>query len=136
MCIQPTDYQLNNTPVSVHTGRGVFFIFITMEHQFFEESVKEELKSMDQRLYDLEEKMNSIDNKLTQVIEAIMGNPLTKAGGVVNTIDILEGKIKELESKVQKQEEFKKKLSWTVGLILAAAMVIQYVLDIYSHVKK
>jgi hypothetical protein len=47
--------------------------------QFFEESVKQELKSMDQRLYDLEEKMNSIDNKLTQVIEAIMGNPLTKA---------------------------------------------------------
>jgi archaellum component FlaC len=103
--------------------------------QFFEESVKQELKSMDQRLYDLEEKMNSIDNKLTQVIEAIMGNPLTKAGGVVNSIELLEKKIKGLEEKVEKQEEFKKRLTWTVGLILAAAMIIQYLLDLYSHIK-
>ena len=103
--------------------------------QFFEQSVKEELKSMDQRLYDLEEKMISIDNKLTQVIEAIMGNPLTKAGGVVNSIDILESKIKALEAKVEKQEEFKKRLTWTVGIILAAAMVIQYLLDLYSKIK-
>lgn len=107
-----------------------------MDQEYFEESVKEELKSMDQRLYDLEEKMNSIDNKLTQVIEAIMGNPLTKSGGVVTSIELLEGKIKELEQKVQKQEEFKKRLSWTVGLLLAAAMIVQYFLDIYSHVKK
>ena len=103
--------------------------------QFFEQSVKDELKSMDQRLYDLEEKMISIDNKLTQVIEAIMGNPLTKAGGVVNSIELLEKKIKGLEEKVEKQEEFKKKLTWTVGLVLAAAMVIQYLLDLYSHIK-
>ena len=103
--------------------------------QFFEQSVKEELKSMDQRLYDLEEKMNSIDNKLTQVIEAIMGNPLTKAGGVVNSIETLEKKIKALEAKVEEQENFKKKLTWTVGLILAAAMIIQYLLDLYSHLK-
>jgi archaellum component FlaC len=103
--------------------------------QFFEQSVKDELKSMDQRLYDLEEKMSSIDNKLTQVIEAIMGNPLTKAGGVVNSIELLEKKISALESKVEKQEEFKKKLTWTVGLILAAAMIIQYLLDLYSHIK-
>jgi hypothetical protein len=79
--------------------------------------------------------MNSIDNKLTQVIEAIMGNPLTKAGGVVNSIDLLEKKIKGLEEKVEKQEEFKKRLTWTVGLILAAAMIIQYLLDLYSHIK-
>lgn len=103
--------------------------------QFFEQSVKEELKSMDQRLYDLEEKMISIDNKLTQVIEAIMGNPLTKAGGVVNSIETLEKKISALEAKVKEQEEFKKKLTWTVGLILAAAMIIQYLLDLYSHLK-
>ena len=103
--------------------------------QFFEQSVKEELKSMDQRLYDLEEKMNSIDNKLTQVIEAIMGNPLTKAGGVVNSIETLENKIKALEAKVEEQENFKKRLTWTVGLILAGAMIIQYILDLYSHLK-
>jgi len=37
----------------------------------FEEQVKSELKSMDQRLYDMEEKIVSIDTKLTQVVDAI-----------------------------------------------------------------
>ena len=41
----------------------------------FEESINKELRSMDQRLYDLEEKMNSIDTKLSQVVDAILGNP-------------------------------------------------------------
>ena len=52
----------------------------------FEESINKELRSMDQRLYDLEEKMNSIDTKLSQVVDAILGNPLTKTGGFINDI--------------------------------------------------
>ena len=101
----------------------------------FEEQVKSELKSMDQRLYDMEEKIGSIDTKLTQVVDAILGNPLTKTGGFVNDIDILQEKIKVLEQKVEKQEEFKKRLMWTVGLILAGAMIIKYIVDLYSHIK-
>ena len=101
----------------------------------FEESVKQELKSMDQRLYDMEEKIGSIDTKLTQVVDAILGNPLTKTGGFVNDIDILQEKIKVLEQKVEKQEEFKKRLMWTVGLILAGAMIIKYIVDLYSYIK-
>jgi hypothetical protein len=101
----------------------------------FEEQVKQELKSMDQRLYDMEEKIGSIDTKLTQVVDAILGNPLTKTGGFVNDIDILQEKIKVLEQKVEKQEEFKKRLMWTVGLILAGAMIIKYIVDLYSHIK-
>lgn len=101
----------------------------------FEEQVKDELKSMDQRLYDLEEKMTSIDTKLTQVVDAILGNPLTKTGGFVNDIDVLKEKMKELEKKIEKQEEFKKKIIWTIGIIIGAAMVIQYISAVYSNVK-
>ena len=90
---------------------------------------------MDQRLYDLEEKMTSIDTKLTQVVEAILGNPLTKAGGFVADLNELKTKIKELELKIEKQEEFKKKLSWTVGIILAVGAVVQYISTIYKNVK-
>jgi len=63
--------------------------------------------------------MNSIDTKLTQVVDAILGNSLTKTGGFVNDIDELKKKIELLESQVEKQEEFKKKFSWTVGLVTA-----------------
>ena len=101
----------------------------------YQQQVKQELKNMDQRLYELEEKMTSIDTKLTQVVDAILGNSLTKTGGFVNDIDELKKKIELLESQVKKQEEFKKKFSWTVGLVTAGALVTQYLINLYSKIK-
>jgi archaellum component FlaC len=100
----------------------------------FESQVEKELKSMDQRLYDLEEKMTSIDSKLTQVVDAILGNALTKTGGFVADITELKERIKDLETKLQKQEEFKKKFTWTIGIVLALAAILQYVANILSKI--
>lgn len=104
--------------------------------QFFEQSVKDELKSMDQRLYDLEEKMNSIDTKLTQVVDAILGNPLTKTGGFMNDIDILKHRIEELEKKAVAYDDFKKRVYWAAGIIISLALIAQYVTNIYANVKR
>lgn len=100
------------------------------------DSLAIDIQNMDARLTDLEEKIDKIDVKLTQVIEAIMGNSLTKQGGFVNDIDILKTRIEELEKKQLNYESFKNKVSWTVGLIIGAAMLIQYVMNIYLSVKK
>lgn len=102
----------------------------------FENQVEKDLKSMDQRLYDLEEKMASIDAKLTQVVDAILGNPLTKAGGFVNDIEVLKTRIKDLEDKIEKQDEFKKKFSWTIGIVVAIGILIQYITNIYTNLNK
>jgi septal ring factor EnvC (AmiA/AmiB activator) len=99
----------------------------------FEEQVKEELKSMDQRLYDLEEKMDSIDTKLTQVVDAILGNPLTKQGGFVKDIEYLEAKINKLEKQVEKHEDFKKKVYWAAFIIGALVMGAEYVTKIIAN---
>jgi len=104
-----------------------------MEDQLY--SVKTELKSMDQRLYDLEEKMTSIDTKLTQVVDAILGNPLTKAGGFINDIEVLKKKIDALEHIVAKQEEFKKKVYWVGAVIVFIVLTISYITSIYSNIK-
>lgn len=99
-----------------------------------QQQINKELKSMDQRLYDLEEKMISIDGKLTQVVDAILGNPLTKSGGFVEDIKTLKSKIEVLETKVEKQEEFKRRLAWTAGIVFGSLMLIDQLSRIYSTV--
>ena len=111
--------------------------------QHFEESVLEDIKNMDQRLTELEDKIDSIDTKLTQVVDAILGNPLTKTGGFMqdlttahSKIDELEKKITLLNKKISEQEDFKKKIYWISGASLAVLLVVQYITNIYSNLKK
>lgn len=91
--------------------------------------------NMDQRLTEMEEKINSIDTKLTQVVDAILGNPLTKVGGFVNDIEHIKEKIAELEKKQMEYENFKSKILWTVSLIVSGFIAIQYILNIYTKFK-
>jgi hypothetical protein len=100
-----------------------------------EQDFKSELSQMEHRLTEMEEKIDAIDNKLTQVIDAILGNRLTKAGGFMHDLEILKEKIVTLEHKQQKDEEFRKKLVWTVSIVISVGVAIQYFLDIYSHVR-
>ena len=102
--------------------------------QTFEHQVEKDLKNMDQRLYDLEEKMTSIDSKLTQVVDAILGNPLTKSGGFIKDIEIMKEKIQELENKIESQEEFKKKITWTFAIVVTVALILEYFVNIYSSI--
>lgn len=106
-----------------------------MEQQF-ELAVKAELKSMDQRLYELEEKMTSIDTKLTQVVDAILGNPLTKAGGFITDIEVLKKKLEALEAAVARQEDFKKKVYWAGAIIVFAVLAVSYISAIYSDITR
>lgn len=91
---------------------------------------------MELRLTEMEEKIDAIDKKLNQVIEAILGNPLTKSGGFIKDIDILEEKMLLMEKKLAKMEEFKKRISWTIGIIIGAALLLRYLADIYSSLKQ
>ena len=105
-----------------------------MDNVIFEEQIKKELKNMDQRLYELEEKMTSIDTKLSQVVDAILGNPLTKSGGFIKDIEIMKEKIQELENKIESQEEFKKKITWTFAIVVTVALILEYFVNIYSNI--
>lgn len=114
-----------------------------MEPSVFQEQVKDELQSMDQRLSDLEDKLNSMDTKLTQVVDAILGNPLTKQGGFVKSLEFFEEKIEALEKtriealekKVAEHEEFKKKVYWALALLGFIVVTIEAVLKIYQTIK-
>lgn len=95
-----------------------------------------DIQNMEARLTDLEEKIDKIDSKLNQVIDAIMGNSLTKQGGFIHDIELLNEKYKELEIKTRRLESFKNRVYWTVGVGATALLLIQYLTTIYSNVKQ
>ena len=99
------------------------------------EIIKPEWAAMDQRLTELEEKIDNIDTKLTQVIDAILGNRLTKTGGFMSDIEIIKTKIDILEKKQLRYDDFKKKIIWTLGIIIALGLFIEYLTKVYSNVK-
>ena len=47
----------------------------------------------------------------------------------------IKEKIYLLERKQDKMDDFKKRIVWTIGIIVAAAMVIQYIVKVYSDIK-
>ena len=102
----------------------------------FEESVLEDIKNMDQRLTELEEKIDAINTKLTQVVDAILGNPLTKTGGFMTEISKIEEQLETLKKRLYKQEEFKKKVYWFGTVFFIIIMIAQYLTTIYSNIKK
>ena len=98
--------------------------------------VKSEIEKMELRLSDMEEKLDKMDQKLTQVVDAILGNPLTKTGGFVSEIEILKNRIIELEKAQVEQASFKKQISWTVGIIVGLGIIIEFAVNVYANLKK
>ena len=101
-----------------------------------DKDIREELKQMDDRLTEMEGKMTSIDTKLTQVVDAILGNPLTKSGGFVHNIETMEKRLDAMEKKQEKFEEFKKKVIWTAAIIIALGAIIEYFAKLYNITNK
>ena len=102
-----------------------------------------ELQNMDVRLTEMEEKINSmdakmqsIDTKLSQVVDAIMGNSLTKHGGFIHDIDTIKDKIQQLEKKQEKYEAFKNKVIWTLTIGGFVFLGLMYLTSIYANLKR
>lgn len=96
---------------------------------------EEEFHNMDQRLTEMEEKINSIDKKLTQVVDAILGNPLTKVGGFANDLEKLKDEIEEIKQKQLEYDNFKNKILWTVSIVATVFIIFEYILNVYSKLK-
>lgn len=101
----------------------------------YNELVKSELAQMEQRLTEMEEKIDNIDKKLNQVVDAILGNSLTKSGGFMQEMEKIKEKIYLLERKQDKMDDFKKRIVWTIGIVVTAAMIVQYIIKVYSDIK-
>ncbi len=84
------------------------------------------------RLSHLEEQLNKMDAKLSKVVDALIGNDLTKQGGVIAQIAVLEERVKILEKQINKESEFRKKIIYGAGAIIALITGITYILVNYK----
>ena len=91
---------------------------------------QQELKAMDERLTDLESKIDKIDSKMNQVVDALVGNPLIgNAAGLVHKISHLEKELEDLR-------DFKKKIIYTVSAIVSVGLVLQFLIKTYVGLTK
>lgn len=102
----------------------------------FEAQVKQDFKIMEKNFAEFEGKFVSIDAKLTQVVDALLGNSLTKEGGLVNDYKTLKKELEILQKKVEAQESFKNKVLWGISLVVIFALALKYVADMYVVMTK
>ena len=100
------------------------------------DNFKSHLEQMDDRLTDMESKIDVIDTKLTQVVDAILGNPLTKIGGLMQDIEVMKQKIDVLEKSQVQYENFKNRVYWTIGIVVGVALILQYFVNVYYNLKR
>jgi archaellum component FlaC len=95
-----------------------------------EKDFQSELEKMDNRLTELESKIDNIDSKLSQVVDALIGNPLMgKAAGLVNKVNNLEKEIEELR-------DFRKRIIYTVSAIVSLGLIIEFLIKTYAGLQK
>jgi uncharacterized protein Yka (UPF0111/DUF47 family) len=87
-----------------------------------------ELKKMEDRLEDLEVKIDSIDSKLSRVMDALVGNPILRSDGIV-------GRIEKQDKEVQELKDFKKKILYGVGAIVMSGLLIDFLIRLYLTIK-
>lgn len=87
------------------------------------------LSTMENKLDDVESKLDSMDKKLNQVIEALIGNPITRSNGLVEDV-------KDMKTKVDDHDQSLKKVKWfwlgVLSVGSALALLIQFIFKIFG----
>lgn len=95
-----------------------------------------ELKKMEDRLDELEVKIDSIDSKLSRVMDALVGNPILKSDGLVGRFDRYDSELKRIEEELSELKDFRKKILYGVAGIVTVGLVIEAFIRMYANLKK
>ena len=74
--------------------------------------------------------------KLNQVVDAIVGNPLTKTGGFMQKLENLEQRVQDVERRQLDYDDFKKKVYWGIAGVIGVGIVIEFLTNVYANVAK
>jgi division protein CdvB (Snf7/Vps24/ESCRT-III family) len=87
------------------------------------------LSTMENKLNDVESKLDALDSKMSQVIDALIGNKLTKSNGLADDI-------REIGELADKHEEIIKRAKWLwIGIVSVSTIIgflLKLVLEFFS----
>jgi len=87
------------------------------------------LGKMEERLDELEVKIDLIDAKLSTVIDALVGNKILMSDGLVS-------RLAKFEKELQELKDFKNKILYGVAAIVGVGVFLDFLLKTYLNLKK
>jgi hypothetical protein len=85
--------------------------------------MEKRLTTMEDKLNDVESKLDALDGKMSQVIDAIIGNKLTKSNGLADDV-------REIGELADKHEEIIKRAKWLWIGVVSVSTIIGFILKI------
>jgi len=70
----------------------------------------------------IKKEVSQMKTKIDQIYYALVGNDLSKDGGISKRLTDLEGQVEVLEA-------FRQKFMWTMGLIAAGSSIVGFILS-------
>ena len=99
-----------------------------------ETELNKKLQGLEQRICEFEKQMGGVDDKVTQILDAISGNPITKQGGITRSIYLLDNQVKHLEQRIQKQEYYVQRVMWITGFVITMIFSLEYFIKLYNTI--
>lgn len=87
------------------------------------------LSAMEDQLNGLKADMQDLNAKTTQLVEALMGNPIVQSEGI-------SGDLKKIKKKVYEHEEIVKKVKWSWMWILSIGGGLAVVIEVLIRLLK
>jgi chromosome segregation ATPase len=80
------------------------------------------LSTMEDQLEELKSQIQELNNKTNQLLDALVGNPISQAKGLAT-------EFKEIKKKVYEHEELLKRLKWFWGGVLVLGTILAVVIN-------
>ena len=91
--------------------------------------IQQEIQRMENRLDDMEVKLTSIDDKVSRMYNALVGDDVLKTQGLVSRIERTEASVRELK-------EFKRRIMYGVSAIVGLGLIIDFLIRLYMNLSK
>lgn len=86
-----------------------------------------EMEELYKRINKFEENQAKMNENLETVVEALIGNKLTKAGGMIKELQKTNERLDNLDADIRELKKFKDRIVWTVMGLLTLGSALSWI---------